>query len=205
MPALTTEFSYWKAVLAGIAEPGVKIFDFVPKARQTPERTLQVVSAWKGIESILADIIERFELNKGRCLEFGVEHGYSTAALSCYFESVTGVDTFLGDVHTRDNRDLYAETSSSLSNFDNIQLVRSDYREWTAKDDSFYDLIHVDIVHTYADTFACGQWSAMHSKCVLFHDTESFPTVKQAVTDIARKMRKRFYNFKESNGLGILI
>jgi len=202
---LPTEISYWKAVFAGIAGPRVEIFDFVPKTRQTPQRTLEVVSAWKGIESVLADIIERFELNRGRCLEFGVEHGYSTAALSCYFDSVIGVDTFRGDVHTRDSRDLYADTSSRLSHFDNIRLVRSDYREWIAKDDSNYDLIHVDIVHTYADTLTCGQWSAAHSKCVLFHDTESFQAVKQAVIDIARKTKRKFYNFNESNGLGILV
>jgi hypothetical protein len=40
---------------------------------------------------------------------------------------------------------------------------------------------------------------------VLFHDTESFPAVKQAVSDIARETNKTFYNFKESYGLGILV
>jgi hypothetical protein len=68
-----------------------------------------------------------------------------------------------------------------------------------------YDFIHVDIVHTFADTFACGLWSANHAKCVAFHDTESFPAVKRAVADIARQTGKTFYNFVESNGLGILI
>jgi hypothetical protein len=70
---------------------------------------------------------------------------------------------------------------------------------------SFYNLIHVDIVHTYVDTFARGLWSAAHSQCVLFHDTESFPAVKRAVIDISRESRKTFYNFTESFGLGILI
>jgi hypothetical protein len=83
--------------------------------------------------------------------------------------------------------------------------VRSNYQSWIGRDDSHYDLIHVDIIHTYADTFTCGLWSAMHSSCVLFHDTESFPAVKRAVIDIARKSGKTFYNFKESYGLGILI
>ena len=40
----------------------------------------------------------------GALREFGVERGYSTAALSCFFDSVTGVDTFQGDIHTRDPR-----------------------------------------------------------------------------------------------------
>jgi len=199
------EFEYWKSLFSGIVKPTVPVLPYVPKSRQLPPRVLPVDSAWKGIESMLSDLITRFDIGTRRCLEFGVEHGYSTAALSCFFDSVTGVDTFLGDKHTRDNKDLYDETSGRLSSFKNIQLVRSDYQNWTAKDDSFYDLIHIDIVHTYVDTFACGRWSAMHSKCVLFHDTESFPAVKRAVIDISRESQKTFYNFTESCGLGILI
>jgi methyltransferase family protein len=198
------EFGYWKSILSGIAKPKVPVVPYIPKHRQLPPRGVEVESAWKGIESILSDLITRFEIGTRRCLEFGVEHGYSTAAFSCFFDSVTGVDTFQGDKHTY-LRDLYAETSARLSSFENIELIRSDYRDWTAKDNSFYDLIHVDIVHTYIDTFDCGLWSAKHAKCVLFHDTESFPAVKRAVIDIARESRRKFYNFEESNGLGILI
>jgi hypothetical protein len=84
-------------------------------------------------------------------------------------------------------------------------LVRSDFRDWIKQDNSSYDLIHVDIVHTYADTFACGLWGAVHSQCTLFHDTESFPAVKRAVIEISRRTGKRFHNFPESNGLGILV
>jgi hypothetical protein len=199
------ESEYWKSILAGLIAPKVPVLSYVPRHRQLPPRVLPVPTAWKGIESILGDLIQTFGIGTRRCLEFGVEHGYSTAALSCFFDAVTGVDTFVGDKHTRDTRDLFAATSERLSCFDNIQLFRSDYREWTARDDSFYDLIHVDIVHTYIDTFACGLWSAQHAQCVLFHDTQSFPAVKRAVIDISRQTRKRFYNFKESNGLGIVI
>lgn len=198
------EIEYWKSLFGGIIKPTVPVLPYVPKHRQLPPRVLPVESAWKGIESVLSDLISRFDIGTSRSLEFGVEHGYSTAALSCFFDSVTGVDAFVGDKHTF-MRDLYAETSSRLSCFDNIQVVRSDYRDWIRKDDGFYDLIHVDIVHTYIDTFTCGLWSAKHSKCVLFHDTESFPAVKRAVIDIARESGKNFYNFKESSGLGILI
>jgi hypothetical protein len=83
--------------------------------------------------------------------------------------------------------------------------VRSDYRDWILNDVGRYDLIHVDIVHTFADTFACGLWSAQHASCVIFHDTESFSAVRRAVIEIARHTGRRFYNFKESNGLGILV
>lgn len=200
------EIEYWKSLLGGIVKPTVPVLPYVPKHRQLPPRVLPVESAWKGLESVLSDLIKQFDIGTRRCLEFGVERGYSTAAFSCFFDSVTGVDTFLGDKHTRlKGQDIYLETSTSLSGFHNIKLIQSDYRDWIAKDDSFYNLIHVDIVHTYVDTFACGLWSAAHAQCVLFHDTESFPAVKRAVIDISRESRKTFYNFTESFGLGILI
>lgn len=202
---MTLEVDYWKSVAANAMKRKIVVLDYKPERRKLPPRVLEVRTAWKGIESVLSDIIERFGIASGRCLEFGVEHGYSTAALSCFFDSVTGVDTFIGDQHTVDKGDIYKETAKRLSPFANIKLVQSGYRNWIANDDSFYDLIHVDIVHTYADTFACGYWSAMHAKCVLFHDTESFRTVKRAVMDIADRTEKQLYNFKESNGLGILI
>jgi predicted O-methyltransferase YrrM len=202
---VVTEIEYWKSVLGRLGAPKVPVLQYVPEHSQLPPRVLSVATAWKGIESVLGDLIQRFGIGTGRCLEFGVEYGYSTAALSCFFDSVTGVDIFVGDKHTLDKRDIFKETSDRLSDFANIHLVRGDYRDWTAKDDSYYDLIHVDIVHTYIDTFACGLWSARHAQCVLFHDTLSFPTVKRAVIDISRQKGKRFYNFEESNGLGILI
>jgi Methyltransferase domain len=202
---LELESAYWKAVVSGLKKPRVSITPYIPAHRRAPERVLPVLSAWKGIESILSDLIERFDIKTQRCLEFGVEFGYSTAALSSFFDSVVGVDTFVGDRHTGTLMDIYADTAARLSNFHNIQLIRSDYRDWIKTDKSYYDLIHVDIIHTFADTFACGLWSAEHSKCAIFHDTESFPAVKKAVIEIARSTGKKFYNFRESNGLGILV
>ena len=202
---MIAELEYWKSILTGVIAPKVPVLAYLPQRRQLPDRILPVATAWKGIESVLGDLIEKFDIGTRSCLEFGVEHGYSTAALSCFFDAVTGVDIFVGDMHTRDPRDLFASTSDRLACFKNIRLVRSDYREWAATDQNVYDLIHIDIVHTYVDTFACGIWSVQHAKCVLFHDTESFPAVKRAVMDIARQTGKRFYNFEESNGLGILV
>lgn len=202
---MVAEIEYWRSVFEGLIAPKVPVLPYVPRRRQLPPRVLPVATAWKGIESVLGDLIQTFSIGTRTCLEFGVEHGYSTAALSCFFDFVIGVDTFLGDQHTRDTRDTFAATSERLSCFDNIRLVRSDYRDWIANDDSSYDLIHVDIVHTYIDTFTCGLWSARHAQCVLFHDTESFSAVKRAVIDISRQTGRRFFNFRESNGLGIVI
>jgi hypothetical protein len=200
-----TRMDLWKSLLDNFIFPKVRILPYVPERRQLPARVLPVTTAWKGIESILGDLTQRFKIGRNRCLEFGVEFGYSTAALSCYFDEVTGVDLFMGDKHTVNQTDIFSETSERLCSFSNIRLVRSDYRSWIARDDSFYDLIHIDIVHTYIDTFTCGLWSARHAPCVLFHDTVSFPSVKRAVSAVARATRRRFYNFEESNGLGILV
>jgi hypothetical protein len=202
---VVAEIAYWKSVFGGLISPQVPVLHYEPRTRELPLRVLPVASAWKGIESVLGDLIRTFGVGTRRCLEFGVEYGYSTAALSSFFDSVTGVDLFTGDKHTLDKRDIFAETSNRLALFDNIKLFRSDYREWINKDNSFYDLIHVDIIHTYIDTFSCGLWAAQHASCVLFHDTQSFSAVKRAVIDISRQTGKRFYNFEESNGLGILV
>lgn len=202
---LSLERAYWKAVLDGLSKPKVSITRYVPRRREAPARELQVVSAWAGIPNILSDIIERFHIKTDRCLEFGVEFGFSTVALSSYFDSVIGVDTFQGDQHTVNKRNIYEETVRRLSPYANIELVQSDYRDFIQSEHGSFDLIHVDIVHTFADTLACGLWSAQHSQCTIFHDTQSFLQVKQAVTEIARTTGKTFYNFKESNGLGILV
>lgn len=199
------ETEYWKAIWNGLGSPQIPVLPYVPRAHRLPERILDVETAWEGIESVLADIIERFHVGRKRCLEFGVEHGYSTAALSCFFESVHGVDTFAGDQHTVNKKDIFYETAARLAPFSNINLIRSDYRDWILRDNSRYDLIHVDIVHTFADTYACGLWSVEHTPCVLFHDTDSFPAVKRAVIEIARRTGRSFYNYAESNGLGILV
>ncbi|HWF92508.1 MAG TPA: class I SAM-dependent methyltransferase [Terriglobales bacterium] len=202
---MIAEIEYWKSVVTGLVAPEVKVFPYVPETRQLPSRILSQPTAWKGMESILGDLIQRFNIGTRHCLEFGVEYGYSTAALSSFFDSVTGVDIFCGDKHTVNKSDIFVETSSRLAAFNNIRLVRSDYRDWIVTDHNSYDLVHVDIVHTYLDTFTCGLWSANHAQCAIFHDTLSFPAVKRAVLDIARQTGKRFYNFEESYGLGILV
>ena len=199
------EFAYKLSVLLGKVRTTVPIVPYIPTRRQPPQRSLNVVSAWEGNQNILADLIERFHIDTKRCLEFGVEYGFSAVALSSFFASVTGVDTFHGDQHTINKDDIFDETVRRLSPYSNIELIRSDYRDFIKQEHGTYGLIHVDIIHTYADTFACGLWSARHSDCTIFHDTNSFAPVRQAVLDVARKTGKKFYNFQESYGLGIVV
>jgi hypothetical protein len=199
------EPAYWRSVLSGMGKEKIQVIPYVPRRREAPSRELKVPSAWAGLQNILSDLIERFHVKTERCLEFGVEFGFSTVALSSYFDSVVGVDTFVGDKHTENAEDIYEETVTRLLPYGNIRLVRSDYRDFIQARSEFFGLIHVDIVHTFADTFACGLWSARHSQCTIFHDTESFPQVRQAVVELARLTGKKFYNFPESYGLGILV
>lgn len=161
-------------------------------------------SAWKGLELIIGDVIKRSGINCRSCLEFGVEYGYSTAVFANYFDKVTGVDLFTGDVHAGFKENVFEVASANLKDFKNITLLKNDYKDFIKDNHSSYDLIHVDIIHTYEATYECGFWSAEHSDCTLFHDTESFSSVKKAVRDIARKSGKRFYNYPYYNGLGIL-
>ncbi len=189
-----------------IDEIRYKEINYHPTRFETPPKLIDSHSkAWVGLESIIADVILFSGIEKDSLLEFGVEFGYSTAAFANYFRKVVGVDIFTGDEHAGSFGDIYQTTKNNLKDFSNIELVRLDYREYIKTNKENYDLIHVDIVHTYEDTFACGLWSAQHSRCTLFHDTQSFPAVKKAVADIARKTNKKFYNYRKCNGLGILI
>jgi hypothetical protein len=178
---------------------------YKPRHKETPEKILPAeVTAWRGLEQIIKDVIQQSGCGTKKCLEFGVEFGYSTVALSNYFEQVTGVDIFTGDPHAGFHGDIYEQVKSSLAAYPNIRLVQSDYKDFIKDNSDQYDLIHVDIIHTYEATYDCGLWAAQHSVCTLFHDTESFPEVKRAVADIARKTGKTFYNYPYHDGLGIL-
>ncbi|RKE92365.1 class I SAM-dependent methyltransferase [Ichthyenterobacterium magnum] len=178
---------------------------YIPNRKTKPSKMIEIVTAWEGLELIIEDIIDRFSIGNDSCIEFGVEFGYSSVVFSNYFKEVVGVDIFIGDEHTDHKGDHYEKTKASLSKFENIKLVKSDYRDWIKEDTRNYDFSHVDIVHNYKETFECGLWAAQHSKCTVFHDTESFPEVRRAVIDIAKATGKNVYNYPYHNGLGIIV
>lgn len=178
---------------------------YVPTHRELPSKLMDVVSAWKGNESIIKDIIRFTKINTDTCLEFGVDNAYSTVAFSNYFSKVVGVDIFTGDVHSGIHHDNYEHIKASVVQFTNIELIKADYKDFIAQhDNQYYDFIHVDIIHNYEDTYKCGLWAAQHADCVIFHDTISFREVIKAVTDISKATGKSFYHFRELYGLGIL-
>ncbi|WP_159470056.1 class I SAM-dependent methyltransferase [Dyadobacter sp. 3J3] len=170
-----------------------------------PKNLPDVISAWKGLELIIEDILDGFDLERISCIEFGVGFGFSIASFSNYFERVTGIDTFDSKSLSGEKVDHFEETKAILAEHRNIRLFKSDYRDWIKKDKSRYNLAHIDIVHQYEETYECGLWAARHSDCTVFHDTESFPEVRQAAIDIAIETGQSLYNYPLLNGLGILV
>lgn len=181
---------------------------YTPLRISTPDRVLgNAPSGWKGLESILGDLVDRFCKGRHIACELGVEFGYSTVALSNFFDHVIGVDRFTGDVHSSIRLDYSDKTRGFLKDFPNITLVKSEWKDFAdlQPESVHYDLCHVDIEHSYEETFPCGMWAAQHSDVTIFHDTRSFHEVMRAVTDIAEKTGKEFYEFSDFCGLGILV
>lgn len=180
---------------------------YEPKNLVSPVRRVDVPTAWDGVEKVIWDILERFDVSSKMALEFGVDYGFSTAALSDFFDVVIGVDTFEGDQHAGYRTSLYERTSVTLARFSNILLLPWSYQEWTARMSAAslrFGMIHIDIVHTFEDTYACGKWAIDHSDVVIFHDTLAFPDVMKAVSQIADESGFYFYNHYFRHGLGIL-
>lgn len=166
-----------------------------------------VPSGWTGLEKIMPSLVKLFCRDKFSALEFGVEYGYSTSVLSQLFDNVLGVDWFKGDEHSAWRDDYYETAAANLSSRSNVTLNKQSYQEFLAnvRPDVKYDLVHVDVVHTYEATYAIGRWAADHSPVVIFHDTQYiWPEVKQAILQIAEETGKDFYNYEACNGLGIL-
>ena len=179
------------------------MIEYIPLERDTP-RVLGN-SAWGDIPTIIKDIIKRFDVKTEKALEFGTEFGYSTSALANYFDKVIGVDIFTGDFHAGFHKDHYEQTKNNLSSWPNIELVKSDYRDYIKDNSERFDMIHIDIVHTYNETFECGEWAVNHSDIVIFHDTLSFPEIKTVCENLAMKYNLEFHNYPDSHGLGILV
>jgi hypothetical protein len=159
-------------------------------------------SSWAGIDWALPALLHRWVPRCEVAVEFGVEFGFSTAALGCYFQRVVGVDPFM------QSTDFAEATWARLAPYKNVTLRRQGWRSWAdAHEFERPDLIHIDIdPHDYDMTYAAGTWAARHSDCVLFHDTENpLADVKRAVGDIAGEQGMEFWNWLECNGLGILV
>jgi len=179
---------------------------YVPSYRLAPKRVLNVKSAWISIPEILPCLFHQFKVGTSLCVEFGVEFGFSTVALSEHFETVIGVDTFRGLGH---DDSFFEQVRESLRPYENIELVATRWQDFAIFCDIPVDLVHVDVDHGYDATYEAGEWAVLHAPVSLFHDTLShsdIPTAAgiRACGDLAEKYDLTYYNFCESHGLGIL-
>ncbi len=187
----------------------VNIIPYVPQFYVDIPNLAKVGTAWNGVDRVLYDIVARFNIPQRKALEFGVQGGYSTSALAHVFAEVVGVDTFVGDEHAGYHADEFKEVRDRMLAWPNVTLHQARYQDWIKHDLSEYDLIHVDIVHTYKDTYQAGYWACNHSPVTIFHDTIAFPEVMYAVSELAKDCGMRFYNYDKcdnsKHGLGILV
>ena len=188
---------------------GMMIYE--PTKLVEPKHTLNLPptvngSAWKGMEWALTDILERFEVKRGICGELGTEYGFSAVALSNFFDKVVAVDTFLGDEHSTFRDNFYETTKGFVAPYPNIELVQASWEDYAAANpDAQFDMVHVDIVHTYEATMGSVGWAIKHAPIVIGHDTMSFPEVSWAFADIANANGLRYFNYIKDFGLGILV
>ena len=187
----------------------VEIIPYIPQTIVRPRRLLEGdfgTSSWIGLESILADLLQRFQVGRSLAVEFGAEHGYSAVALSNYFRLVRTVDPFGQMTATPPIEPMEERCRRNIAPWPNIQLLVEPWQMFCARTRMACDLVHVDAEHNYADTFGIGDWACQHAPVTIFHDTESFPgTVKPAVRDLAAKWGLEFHNFDRYHGLGILV
>jgi hypothetical protein len=169
---------------------------------------LDVSSAWKGLENYIPSIIKDFKIQPSLALEFGVDQGFSSHVFSQLFTKVVGVDAFIGDAHINHKQgDEFYNTILNRFQNTNVDIKRADFRDFIKSEEAnknTYNLVHIDIVHLYQETFECTDWAVTKSNVVILHDTESFPEIKRVCFDVAKKHNLYFYNIPEHFGLGIL-
>ena len=185
------------------------MIEYIPEKIETPARVLSdVPSGWKGLETVIGDVVARFCKEHQVALEIGVETGFSIVALSNYFDRVLGVDHFMGDEHaglTPDGVDRYAETLARLKPYPNISLFKMDAFEFIAQHKAQYDLIHIDAKHDFYSTYVLSYWACQHSPVVIGHDITYFADVRPAMERAAKDFGRTAYSISPFNGLGILV
>lgn len=182
--------------------------EYIPNKLYKPNNILNVTTAWKGLENIILDILERFNVNRSIALEFGAYLGYSAVVLSNFFNKVITVDAYNPELDNKSGvtSDMYIIAKRNLSKYNNILLVKQTYEEFIKQNDNEqYDLIHIDLAHNYKDTYDLCLWGLQHSNIIIIHDTESYSIEKKAILDVSKIIDFNFYNYKKYYGLGILV
>ena len=198
------------AEVGEMVSPMTEIIPYIPEKRARPARYLEGwPTAWHPNEDILQQLLYDFNVKRGIALEFGSEHGHSAIALSNFFDKVICVDPWMQQI-TDQSKPMYDVVRENVSRYPNIILVRETWQEFCKPFRNGMphwlkaDLIHIDAEHNYQECYGNGLWACENAPVVIFHDTVSFPEVSRAVSDLAEKFHRKFYEFQEGWGLGIL-
>jgi Methyltransferase domain len=165
-------------------------------ARESYERYL-------GQETDIRDHLPRlFEEARGTVLELGVRGGVSTSAL------LAGVEQRGGEVWSVD---VDPSSSTAYAAHPLWHFVCSDSRDpaplAVAGLPSKIDVLFVDTLHEYEHVREeLAVWGPRVSRggIVLVHDTDTFPEVRHAVEDYARRKGLHSEFLPSSNGLGVI-
>jgi hypothetical protein len=166
------------------------------RARESYERYL-------GQETDIRDHLPRlFEEARGTVLELGVRGGISTSAL------LAGVEQRGGEVWSVD---VDPSCSTAYAAHPLWHFVCSDSRDpaplTVAGLPSEIDVLFVDTLHEYEhvrEELAVWGPRVRRGGIVLVHDTDTFPEVRHAVEDYARRKGLHSEFLPSSNGLGVI-
>ena len=171
------------------------------------EKIKDLNSAWVGHGDFAIELVKT--LNPKVTVELGVDWGYSTFCFAFpNVGNVYGVDWFEGDAHTshRNTEDFVRSLHKELSeefNFDNLEIIKSDFNELAKTWDKPIDILHIDGFHDYEvvkNDFNTWYKFCNEQSVVLFHDTSSF------INDVGRffdELEGYKLNTLSYNGLGV--
>lgn len=167
---------------------------------------VQKKTSWNGLERLIPKIMEDFHVHPALCIEFGVWHGYSTAALANCFDRVIGADVFYGDVIPgTEGTPMIETTRKSLAPWKNIELRECAMEDFDYSGLPIADLIHIDASHNYKDWFGVMKAIA-HCRVAIFHDTGNwFVDVPRLVYEIADRFNLPHFHFPHHEGMDILV
>jgi len=167
-------------------------------------------SAWEGHGEFAISLVEL--LCPETVVDLGVDYGFSTF---CFAKpkkgTVYGVDWFQGDKHcgVRDTYSVVMKLQEDMKKeygVDNVEIIKSRFRELASSWVKRVDILHVDGFHSY--DAVKGDFSSWANHCgddavILFHDTVAFP---DSVGRFFREIRGDFFshNFRHSAGLGVI-
>lgn len=136
-------------------------------------------SAWRGLESVYRELSEIRDPSEIRCIvDVGVDYGHTTFQFAADFPqaAVIGVTDFT--LHA----DSEAWVRSYLALFPNVRIIKGKSVVAAANIRTAIDLVHLDGDHDYAAVKADFESLLPLVRSggrILFHDTESFPSVRQ--------------------------